>query len=72
MRTDWYELFVVVVGAIANGLFWLLLLPMPAGAILATITSTGFALAMAGWFNHLEIRRDTLSVTSHQQEAHNE
>lgn len=69
MRTDWHELATVVVGAIFNGLLWLLLLPMPLSAIVATITSTVFALAMAGWFNHLEMIRATLSDTSDQQEA---
>lgn len=62
----WFEYATVIGGAIVNVLLWFVLLPVMAAAVVAGITSIVFALAIAGWFNVLDRRRDTIEDTSDQ------
>ena len=68
MKPDFREVASVIGGALVNALLWFWLLPVTPAAIISAITSIGFALAMARWFEGLEKERGTLSATSDQQE----
>lgn len=68
-KPDRFEYLTVTGGAILNILLWFWLLPATAGAIVAAVTSIGFALAMAEWFDGHDKRRAKIKDTSDQQEA---